>query len=79
MDTTTMNTLLELSRQIAAMNDNVTKILEKLSMHEMRITQIEAKAKSEGINQFLSKGLVIALAIIASLTGASNLIAGLLK
>lgn len=50
MDTTTMNTLLELSRQIAAMNENVSKILEKLSMHEMRITQIEAKAKSEGVN-----------------------------
>lgn len=79
MDTTTMNTLLDLGRQIAAMNENVSKILDKLSMHEMRISQIEVKVKSEGVNQFLSKGIVIALAIIASLTGASNLIAGLLK
>lgn len=38
MDTTTMNTLLDLGRQIAAMNENVSKILDKLSMHEMRIS-----------------------------------------
>ena len=72
----------KISTQIGELNASVKSVLDKLTNHEQRLTSLETK-KEEGwrnaLLMLLAKASVIGLVTIASLTGASGLVAKVLN
>lgn len=68
-----------INAQLTTLNSNMTMVLEKLSTHELRIQRLEETKSSlkDDIIKWLVKGLVAAVIVIGSLTGAASLIKGI--
>lgn len=68
---------IKLTGELSALNANMKNVLDKLTNHEQRLTNLEQK-KEEGWKNalllLLAKATVIGLVSIGSLTGASKLI-----
>ena len=73
---------IKLTGELSALNANMKNVLDKLTNHEQRLTSLETK-KEEGwktqLLMLLGKAAVIGLVTIASLTGASGLVAKILN
>ena len=65
--------VIRISSELASLNANMKSTLDKLANHELRLMELE-KSKGGGLKddvvQWLVKGLVISLSIIAALAGA---------
>ena len=69
---------IKISQQIGELNSSIKTVLERLTNHEQRLTNLEQKKDEGWKNQLLmllAKATVIGLVAIGSLTGASSLIA----
>ena len=72
---------LKISTELGSLNANMRSVLEKLTQHETRITELEqAKEKNPKeeyraeIIQLLVKAVIISICTVASLAGAGSLI-----
>ena len=68
---------IKLNGELQALNANMRNVLDKLTNHEQRLTNLEQKKDEGWKNQLLmllAKATVIGLMAIGSLTGASGLI-----
>ena len=68
---------IKLTGELSALNANMKNVLDKLTNHEQRLTNLEQKKEEGWKNQLLmllAKATVIGLVAIGSLTGASSLI-----
>lgn len=73
---------IKLTGELASLNANMKNVLDKLTNHEQRLTNLETKKEEGWKNQLLmllAKATVIAVVSIGSLTGASSLIAKVLN
>ena len=71
-----------ISGQIGELNASVKSVLERLTNHEQRLTNLETKKEDDWKVQLLmllAKATVIGLVSIGSLTGASTLIQKVLE
>lgn len=68
--------ILQITAQLAAMNENLKTALDRLMSHEQRITTLEQGKVSlkDATIQWLVKGIIASILIIGSLTGSSALI-----
>lgn len=68
--------ILQITAQLAAMNENLKTALDRLMTHEQRITSLEQGKVSlkDATIQWLVKGIIASILIIGSLTGSSALI-----
>lgn len=68
--------VIKITSELATLNANMTVVLDKLYMHEQRISALEQHkvGMKDTIISWLVKGLIASLMIIGSLTGASALI-----
>lgn len=79
--------VLQVTQELAALNANMKQVLETLEAHDARIRRLELhpsnavtyqatqdKGEYAWIVQWLLKGLMISLGVIATLTGATGLI-----
>lgn len=67
----------KISSQIGELNASVKSVLDKLTNHEQRLTNLEQKKEEPWKNQLLmllAKATVIGLVSIGSLIGASSMI-----
>ena len=74
--------LIELNGQPQSLNANMKNVLDKLTNHEQRLTNLETKKDADWKNQLLmllAKATVIGLVAIGSLTGASGIITKVLN
>ena len=77
MDNNNLEIWIKISQQIGELNANTKSVLDKLTNHEQRLTNLEQKKEDGWKNQLLmllAKATVIGLVAIGSLTGASTLI-----
>ena len=77
MDNNNIEIWIKISQQIGELNANTKSVLDKLTNHEQRLTNLEQKKEDGWKNQLLmllAKATVIGLVAIGSLTGASTLI-----
>ena len=68
---------IKLTGELSALNANMKNVLDKLTNHEQRLTNLEQKNDKGWKNELLmllAKATVIGLVAIGSLTGASSLI-----
>lgn len=68
---------IKLTSELSALNANMKNVLDKLTNHEQRLTNLEQKKDDNWKNQLLmllAKATVIGLVAIGSLTDASGLI-----
>lgn len=68
---------IKLTGELSALNANMKNVLDKLTNHEQRLTNLETKKEEGWKNQLimlLAKACVIGLVTVGSLTGASKLI-----
>lgn len=73
---------IKLNSELAALNENMKNVLDKLTNHEQRLTTLETKKDADWKNQLLmllAKATVIGLVAIGSLTGASGIITKVLN
>ena len=74
------NLAIKISTELASLNTNMTQVLSKISEHDERIRNLENEGKNETekfskqISMWLLKGLLIALGIIATLSGSAGII-----
>jgi len=67
----------KISSQIGELNASVKSVLDKLTNHEQRLTNLETKKEGDwkvSLIMLLAKACVIGLVTVGSLTGASKLI-----
>lgn len=67
----------KISSQIGELNASVKSVLDKLTNHEQRLTNLETKKEGDwkvSLIMLLAKATVIGLVSIGSLTGASKLV-----
>ena len=69
--------LLKFTAEISSLNANMRSVLDKLTSHESRISTLENNKTSlkDDVVKWLIRALICSLAITASLTGASSIIA----
>lgn len=69
--------LLKFTAEISSLNANMRSVLDKLTSHENRISTLEQNKVTlkDDVVKWLVRALICSLAITASLTGASSLIA----
>ena len=69
--------LLKFTAEISSLNANMRSVLDKLTSYERRISTLEQNKTSlkDDIVKWLIRALICSLAITASLTGASSIIA----
>lgn len=72
--------LLKFTAEISSLNANMRSVLDKLTSHESRISTLEQNKTSlkDDVVKWLIRALICSLAITASLTGASSIIAKIL-
>lgn len=72
--------IIKFTAELSSLNANMKSVLEKLSVHEQRISNLENSKSSikDDIVKWLVRALICSLAIIGSLTGSSALIGKLL-
>ena len=72
--------LLKVTAEISSLNANMRSVLDKLTSHESRISTLEQNKTSlkDDVVKWLIRALIFSLAITASLTGASSIIAKIL-
>lgn len=73
---------IKLTGELSALNANMKNVLDKLTNHEQRLTNLETKKEGDWKNQLLmllAKATVIGMVAIGSLTGASSIIAKVLN
>ena len=74
------NLAIKISTELASLNTNMNQVLAKISEHDERIRNLENEGKNETekfskqISVWLLKGLLIALGIIATLSGSAGII-----
>ena len=74
------NLAIKISTDLASLNTNMNQVLAKISEHDERIRNLENEGKNETekfskqITVWLLKGLLIALGIIATLSGSAGII-----
>lgn len=68
--------VINITSELARLNENMKNVLDKMTSHEQRITALENGKLSlkDTTIQFLVKGLLASILVIGSLTGASGLI-----
>lgn len=68
--------VIKITSELAALNQNMRNVLDKLTTHEQRITALEQQkvGMKDTAIQWLVKGLIAAIMVIGSLTGAAGLI-----
>lgn len=68
--------IIKVTSELASLNANMKGVLDKLTSHEQRISALEQGKMSlkDATVQWLVKGLIAAILVIGSLTGASGLI-----
>lgn len=68
--------VIKITAELSSLNANMKVVLDKLTSHEQRISALEQGKTSlkDATIQWLVKGLISAILIIGSLTGASGLI-----
>ncbi len=69
--------ILKITSELSALNQNMKSTLDRLANHENRLVELEknnTKTFKEEIVQWLVKGLLISLGIIASLTGSGAIL-----
>ena len=71
-----INIWIKISQQIGELNSSVRGVLEKLTNHEQRLTNLEQNkiGMKDTIIEWLIKGLISSIMVIGSLTGAGALI-----
>ena len=69
--------LLKFTAEISSLNANMRSVLDKLTSHESRISTLEQNKTTlkDDVVKWLIRALICSLAITASLTGASSIIA----
>ena len=69
--------LLKFTAEISSLNANMRSVLDKLTSHESRISILEQNKTSlkDDVVKWLIRALTCSLAITASLTGATSIIA----
>ena len=69
--------LLKFTAEISSLNANMRSVLDKLTSYERRISTLEQNKTSlkDDVVKWLIRALICSLAITASLTGASSIIA----
>ena len=69
--------LLKFTAEISSLNANMRSVLDKLTSHESRISTLENNKTTlkDDVVKWLIRALICSLAITASLTGASSIIA----
>ena len=73
---------IKLNSELAALNENMKTVLDKLTNHEQRLTTLETKKDTDWKTQLLmllAKATVIGMVAIGSLTGASGIITKVLN
>lgn len=73
---------IKLNSELAALNANMKNVLDKLTNHEQRLTNLETKKDGDWKTQLLmllAKATVIGMVAIGSLTGASGIITKVLN
>ena len=70
---------IKISSELASLNTNMTSVLSKISEHDERLRNLETVDKKEdnfknNILNWLLKGLLISLGIIATLSGSAGII-----
>ena len=72
--------LLKFTAEISSLNANMRSVLDKLTSHESRISILEQNKTSlkNDVVKWLIRALICSLAVTASLTGASSIIAKIL-
>lgn len=68
---------IKLTGELSALNANMKNVLDKLTNHEQRLTNLETKKEGDwkvSLIMLLAKACVIGLVTVGSLTGASKLI-----
>lgn len=73
--------LLKFTEEISSLNANMRSVLDKLTSHENRISTLEQNKTTtlkDDVIKWLIRALICSLAITASLTGASSIIAKIL-
>ena len=70
--------VLKITSELATLNAHMKVVLDRLSLHEQRITALEQHkvGMTDALISWLVKGLIASVMIIGSLTGASALIKG---
>lgn len=68
--------VIKITSELSALNQNMRNVLDKLTTHEQRITALEQQkvGMKDAAIQWLVKGLIAAIMVIGSLTGAAGLI-----
>lgn len=68
--------VIKITSELSALNQNMRNVLDKLTTHEQRITALEQSkvGMKDAAIQWLVKGLIAAIMVIGSLTGAAGLI-----
>ena len=69
--------MLKFTAEISSLNANMRSVLDKLTSHESRISTLEQNKTTlkDDVVKWLIRALICSLAITASLTGASSIIA----
>ena len=69
--------LLKFTAEISSLNANMRSVLDKLTSHESRISTLEQNKTTlkDDVVKWLIRALICSLAITASLTGATSIIA----
>lgn len=76
----TTELIIKISSELASLNTNMRTVLEKLTNHEGRITNLEQNKTGfkDNIVKWLTIALIGTISIIATLTGSATLITALL-
>lgn len=73
---------IKLTGELSALNANMKNVLDKLTNHEQRLTNLETKKEGDwkvSLIMLLAKACVIGLVTVGSLTGATKLIQAVLN
>lgn len=71
--------IIKMTSELSSLNANMKSVLDKLSSHEQRITNLEQNKSTikDTTIQWLIKGIIASVFVIGSLTGAGSLLKGI--
>lgn len=71
--------IIRMTSELSSLNANMKSVLDKLSSHEQRITNLEQNKSTikDTTIQWLIKGIIASVFVIGSLTGAGSLLKGI--
>lgn len=71
--------IIKMTSELSSLNANMKSVLDRLSSHEQRITNLEQNKYSikDTAIQWLIKGIIASIFIIGSLCGAGGILKGI--